>query len=136
MPAGYSGTPLAKKLGIKSEHQVALVNQPDYYFDLFEEFPEDAVIVEQPKKESLDFIHLFCRDQSTLFQYFPDYVSFLKKNGQFWISWPKKSSKVKTDINENIIRDYSVSEGLVDVKVAAIDQIRSGLKIVYRKKDR
>ncbi len=136
MPAGYSGTPMAKKLGIKPGFEYLLFEQPDYYFDLFSELPEDIVELGAVKEQSADFIHLFCKDLESLYQSFEKYKPALKKDGMIWISWPKKCSGIKTDIDENKIRNYILEKGLVDIKVAAVDEIWSGLKVVYRVKDR
>ena len=136
MPDGYSGTPLGKKLGIRSGAFVLIVNAPDYYFDLFPDWPEGVIIEKNPKPESLDFIHLFCPDLETLALEYSTLKSYLKKDAMMWISWPKKSSGIKTDISEYQVRDYALSNGLVDVKKAAIDKTWSGLKLVYRVKDR
>lgn len=135
MPTGYSGTPLAKKLGIKSGFNYLLSGQPEYYFDLFSELPENIVELAKVMEQSADFIHLFCKDLETLHNSFEKYKPALKKNGMIWISWPKKSSGIKTDIDENMIRNYILEKGLVDIKVAAIDEVWSGLKFMYRKKE-
>ena len=136
MSEGYSGTPLGKKLGIKSGAYALISNAPDYYFDLFPDWPEDVVLEKTPKHQSLDFIHLFCPDIESLHLHFATLKTYMKKSAMMWISWPKKSSGVQTDINEHIVREYALSNGLVDVKKAAIDQTWSGLKLVFRLKDR
>lgn len=84
----------------------------------------------------LDFIHLFVKDQKTFSKEFIRSKKQLKKDGMMWISWPKKASKVPTDLDENIIRDFGLKNGLVDVKVCAIDDVWSGLKFMFRIKDR
>ena len=84
----------------------------------------------------LDFIHAFYTERAEFEAEYPLLKAALRKNGMLWISWPKKASKVKTDMNEDIIRDFALAHGLVDVKVAAIDEVWSGLKLVYRLKDR
>ena len=132
--AGYSGTPLAKKLGIKEGQRVILVNIPEHYYDLFEHFPE----VEFAKigDESIDFIHLFCSHIAQLEENFGALKKALSKNGMLWISWPKGSSKIAKDLDGNIVRRYGLTHGLVDVKVCAVDSDWSGLKFMYRLKDR
>src|SRR5688500_455259 len=133
--AGYSGTPLVKKLGIKPGYTLCIVNPPDHYLDLLCPLPEGVPIKEELSHD-MDFIHLFVKDQKTFRQLFIRSKNNLKKDGMLWVSWPKKSSKVPTDLDENIIRDFGLNDGLVDVKVCAVDEIWSGLKFVYRTKDR
>ncbi|MEX0290250.1 MAG: DUF3052 domain-containing protein [Flavobacteriaceae bacterium] len=132
--AGYSGTPLAKKLGIKEGQSVILVNPPEHYFELFESFPQ--VEFAENGKESIDFIHLFCSHLEELEKDFNPLKKALKKNGSLWVSWPKGSSKLPKDLDGNIVRRYGLSNGLVDVKVCAVDADWSGLKFMYRLKDR
>ncbi len=136
MPAGYSGTPLAKKLGIKDRFSVLLYNSPEYYFDLFSDLPKDLIHKKEIEAESSDFIHIFCTTFEELKKVAILYKNALKKNGMLWVSWPKGSSKIPTDLKRDSIREYLIGIGLVDVKVAAIDQDWSGLKFVYRLKDR
>ncbi|MBX2873678.1 MAG: DUF3052 family protein [Saprospiraceae bacterium] len=133
--AGYSGTPLAKKLGIKSGSVLKLVQAPEYYFDLFEEWPSDVAIVEDDSPEK-DIIHFFTREQAELDQLLPELRKEIKSNGMIWISWPKKASKVPTDMTEDVIRAAAFANKLVDVKVCAVDKVWSGLKLMIRKKDR
>lgn len=134
---GYSGTPLAKKLGIKNGFTILLVNEPKHYKSFFTDFPTDTKQVKRPKLETVDFIHLFCTTEKDLKIYLPKLKPALKKDGMLWVSWPKGSSKIETDINREVIRNYILSEiELVDIKVAAIDADWSGLKFVYRKEDR
>ena len=114
-----------------------LVNQPKHYFSLFSDFPENVVLAKNPETESLDFIHLFCNTISSLENQALSLKSFLKKTGMLWVSWPKGTSKIATDIHREAVRDYMLlNVGLVDIKVAAIDKDWSGLKFVYRTKDR
>ncbi len=136
MPTGYSGTPLAKKLGIKESSVILLYNRPDYYYDLFSDFPLGVKEVHEIQQESIDFIHLFCTTFEELQRIANTYKSALKMNGMLWVSWPKGSSKIETDLKRDPIREYLMSIGLVDVKVAAVDNDWSGLKFVYRLKDR
>ena len=133
--AGYSTTPLAKKLGIKEEYTVFLVNEPPHYLLLFEDMPE-VNYVENPSKESVDFIHLFCKTKTAFEKQSLELKPALKMTGIFWVSWPKGSSKIETDLNRDYIREYLLRNGLVDVKVCAVDQDWSGLKFMYRIKDR
>ena len=134
---GYSGTPLARKLGIKEGHSIYLVNLPDHYFDLFTDFPSEVRFLKKPSEQTADFIHLFCKSQECLEPETQRLKSLLKKNGMLWVSWPKGTSKIETDLNREIIRAYILTHvGLVDIKVAAVDADWSGLKFVYRTKDR
>lgn len=126
--AGYSGTPLAKKLGIKEKFNVLLVGEPGYYFDLFSDLPD--IGVSGGGTQLKDFIHFFTRDEQELRTKLPALKSQLKKDGVLWVSWPKKASKVPTDITEDVIRQLALEIGLVDVKVCAVDETWSGLKLV------
>ncbi|MDW3646306.1 MAG: DUF3052 domain-containing protein [Bacteroidia bacterium] len=136
MSAGYSQTPLAKKLGIKPGFSMLLHQAPDHYFELFADLPQDLQILEVGLEEGVDFIHLFCTEMSDLEAKAELHKSYLKKTGLMWVSWPKGKSKIPTDLKREPIRDHLLSIGLVDVKVAAIDEDWSGLKFVYRVKDR
>jgi len=136
MPSGYSGTPLAKKLGIKAGQSYLLCNEPKYYFDLFDDFLSDAIPLKKIENETADFIHIFCATEEELFEFVSLYKSALKKTGMLWISWPKGSSKIATDLKRDPIRVHLLSIGLVDVKIASVDEDWSGLKFVYRLKDR
>ncbi|WP_232517333.1 MULTISPECIES: DUF3052 domain-containing protein [Aquimarina] len=136
MAAGYSGTALSKKLGIKEGYTIALYNQPDYYFDLFSDLPENVINTDVLGKETVDFAHLFCTTFIELSGIVTKYKPAIKKHGMLWVSWPKGSSKIVTDLKRDMIREYLIHIGLVDVKVAAIDDDWSGLKFVYRTKDR
>jgi hypothetical protein len=134
-PSGYSGTPLAKKLGIKEGSTVLLVNIPKHYFQLFEHFP-DVNILEASTQDQADFIHLFCTHLEELEQQFDPLKELLKKDGSFWISWPKGSSRIPKELDGNMVRRFGLTNGLVDVKVCAVDTDWSGLKFMYRIKDR
>lgn len=134
-PSGYSGTPLAKKLGIKPGFRIRLFNQPDYYYDLFSDLPRDIKELTD-KKSKKDFIHYFAKSTAQLNKDIKQLRQEIEENGMIWVSWYKKSAKIETDLNENIIRDIALNNGLVDVKVCAIDEIWSGLKLVIRLKDR
>ena len=126
---GYSGTPLLKKLGIKPEMKLLLINQPDNYYDLIE-----MNLIEQlcKKNETPGLIHLFVQYQKEFIAEMKKLNSFIKKNPNIviWVSWYKKASKMETDITEDVIRNYALQNGLVDVKVCAVSDIWSGLKLV------
>lgn len=132
----YSSTPLAKKLGYKENFKIHIINKPQQYFQWFDELPADLEEIENPKSEELDFVHLFCHSQKELEDHFLRAKKFLKKDASLWVSWPKKSSKIKTDISGDTVRTYGLKNGLVDVKVASVTEIWSGLKFMYRFQDR
>lgn len=131
--AGYSGTPLVKKLGIKEGFKIRIVNAPPG-FEQQLELPEGVTSGESNKP--LDFVLLFTQSQRTLEKEFSRYAATLTPAGMLWISWPKKTSGVQSDLNENIVRDIGLAKGMVDVKVCAVDEVWSGLKFVFRLKDR
>lgn len=127
--SGYSGTPLAKKLGIKPGHKVRLVNVPAHYFDLFADWPENVTVLkDQVTKKNL--VHYFTKNAKDLADDIASLQSEIEANGIIWISWPKKSSKVPTDITEDTVRALALINGLVDIKVCAVDEVWSGLKLV------
>jgi len=133
--AGYSATPLAKKLGMKNGFKIKLVNQPDYYFSLFTDLPSDMQELPDERIKK-DFIHYFAKSALQLEKDIKQLKQEIEQNGMIWISWPKKTAKVTTDLDDNIIRDIALENGLVDVKVCAVDEIWSGLKLVIRLKNR
>jgi hypothetical protein len=133
--SGYSGTPLAKKLGIKPGFVVRLSGQPDYYFDLFADMPED-VRFESKKKGTKNLVHYFIRELSSLQDDIIELRAEIFPSGSLWISWPKKAAKIETNVTEDLIRAIALNNGLVDVKVCAVDETWSGLKLVVPVKDR
>jgi len=133
--AGYSETPLVKKLGLKEGHKAYVFNAPEEYFNWLTPLPQDVEVKTRISGE-LDFIHVFASELAVFKKQFQECKKHLKKDGMLWISWPKKSSKLSTDLDENIIRDFGLNNGLVDVKVCAVDEVWSGLKFVIRLKDR
>ena len=128
--AGYSGTPLLKKLGIKEENKVKLINAPKNYMELV-----DAEINKQlvDKIQQAHFVHLFVTSKAELKKEFTKIIQQAKDGLTIWISWHKKSSGIATDVTEDIIREIVLPTGWVDVKVCAVSDIWSGLKIVKRK---
>ena len=132
---GYSGTPLARKLGIKEGFKIRLVNQQQYYFQLFDDFPEN-VSIKTDKKSKKNLIHYFTKEASELIENINSLKNEIELNGIIWISWPKEASKITTDITEDTVRNLALKNGLVDIKVCAVDQIWSGLKLVIPVKDR
>jgi hypothetical protein len=135
MAAGYSGTPLAKKLGIKAGSVVLLDGAPAEFPALLEPLPDD-VTFSRSLNDRVDVIHLFTTRALELAQKLQHYRDRMRDDATLWVSWPKKSSKVATDITENVIRDVCLPMGLVDVKVCAVDETWSGLKLVIRRDQR
>jgi hypothetical protein len=133
--AGYSARPLVVKLGIKTGQRIAILQPPVGYTATLGELPANVVqlVTLQP---NLDFIHFFTTSRGELAETFPQLKQALAFTGKLWISWPKRAAKVPTDLDENIVRQIGLDNGLVDVKVAAIDFTWSGLQFVYRLKDR
>lgn len=133
--AGYSGTPLAKKLGFKSGQRALLVGAPTNYDRTLGPVPEDVRFLSRAAPD-LDLIQVFCEDRSTLERRLPDLKRNLARDGALWVSWPKRASGIKTDLDGNVVREVGLGAGLVDVKVCAVDEVWSGLKFVYRAEDR
>ena len=133
---GYSGTPLLKKLGIKPGDRLIVVNAPKGYWDWLAPMPENVKGTGKTARGEVDFIQVFVSDQKIFKTEFLKNKKLLAKSGMLWVSWPKKSSKIPTDLSENDIRDFGLANGLVDVKVCAVDEVWSGLKFVFRVKDR
>lgn len=133
--SGYSGTPLVKKLGIKSGFNIAFVNAPaDFVHGL--DLPAETNVCAASARHPLDFVLLFVKSKQELAAKFSLSAAKLKPDGMLWVSWPKKASGVKTDLTDNVVRELGLSAGLVDVKVCAVDEVWSGLKFVFRLKDR
>jgi hypothetical protein len=133
--AGYSGTPLWKKLGIKPGSVVHPVNAPADYGALLGPLPLSATIDETAAKE-IDLVHVFTKSRSELGRFLARYLGRIKQDGAIWVSWPKKASKIPTDITEDTVRELALPMGLVDIKVCAVDDVWSGLKLVIRKENR
>ena len=132
---GYSKRSLVEKLGIKSGYKLHLGNAPHHYLKALSPLPPDAKLVPSPNRPC-DFIQFFSKDKSELGSAIPRLKKYLTANGCLWVSWPKGASKIKTDLNENVVREIGLKNGLVDVKVCAVDDVWSGLKFVFRLKDR
>ena len=133
--AGYSGTPLAKKLGIKEGHRLAFPSAPDGFRDLLGELPEGAS-VRSRASGPLDVAVFFTKRRTELERRLPALRRALDPAGGLWIAWPKRASGVETDVTENIVRELGLANRLVDNKVAAIDDTWSGLRLVIRLEDR
>jgi hypothetical protein len=133
--AGYSGTPLTKKLGLKEGFRIVLFHPPKDFLRELKDLPRDLKIVTQKSKQ-LDFVLLFTKSQAALVNDFTRLARNLVSNGMLWVAWPKRASGVSTDVTENDVRRIGLAAGLVDVKICAINDIWSGLKFVYRLRDR
>ncbi len=133
--AGYSGTPLLKKLGIKADYRVAFLHEPPDYLTLSGDLPDSVQLCSLHDK-NLHFVHAFYTEKSTLEAEFSSLKDAIRKDGMIWINRYKKVAKIPTDITGDIVREIGLAKGLVDVKVAAIDEKWSGLKFVYRTEDR
>jgi hypothetical protein len=133
--AGYSQTPLDKKLGIKPGHAVALLNAPNGFLKYLGPLPEGARVVDDAKTK-LDVVVLFVSDAADLRGSFARVAKRLNPAGGLWVGWPKKASGVPTDLTEDVVRRIGLDVGLVDNKVCAIDDVWSGLRFVIRVQDR
>ena len=137
MSAGYSGTPLPKKLGIKEGHALASLGAPDHFPDLLAELPHGVVVKRNPRtRGGFDVIVAFVRSERELEERFGRAMALLDPYGGLWIAWPKQSSPLATDIKESHVRKHGLSTGLVDNKICAIDADWSGLRFVVRKENR
>ena len=133
--AGYSGTPLVRKLGILPNERIIALNAPDHYRDLLVDLPEGVAITGRvPPKPK--FVHLFETSRAALETRLSSLRKKLDDSGTLWVSWPKKAAKVPTDITEDVIRAVALPLGYVDVKVCAVDETWSGLKLVIRRENR
>ena len=131
--AGYSGTPLWKKLGYKAGVSAYVEGEPNNYIFLLT-LPADVVVTWLPRpKSDMEFVHLFATSASQLKSKLESVRKRIVPGGVIWVSWPKKSSGVTSDITEDTIRDLALPMGLVDVKVCAVDEVWSGLKLVIRR---
>lgn len=144
MTAGYSGSPLYKKLGMKEGFTVKLINAPRNYKELIGEMSERLVFRDKAGgggrdgagMPGLDLIHFFTNSAGELERILPVIKQEIKKNGTIWVSWYKKSCGKPTEVTESMVRDTALATGLVDVKICAVDEDWSGLKLVWRVKDR
>jgi len=127
--AGYLGTPLIKKLGIKPEMKILVIHEPEDYFGLLEVNISDQYVL---KNEVPDLVHLFAKNLAVFKKEMVNVLKFCKKNPTIiiWVSWYKKSSGIHTDLLENLIREFALQNNLVDVKVCAVSEAWSGLKLV------
>ena len=135
MQAGYSKKSLVNKLGIKEGAKVAILNAPENYRATLGPLPKGVVPTGKLPARA-DFVQYFTRERDDLEGIFLSLKCALSQTGMLWISWPKGASKIPTDLNENVVREIGLAHGLVDIKVCAVDETWSGLKFVYRVKDR
>jgi hypothetical protein len=135
MPAGYSGTPLARKLGFKPGLRIAAVGAPPNYQKLLAPLPEGVDIGARVGKTT-DVVHLFTTSKAELAKKLEAWLKLLPVDAAIWVSWPKKTAKVPSDITEDTIRAVALPLGLVDIKVCAVDETWSGLKLVLRTEKR
>lgn len=147
--AGYSGTPLLQKLGIKDGHHVAILDAPELFPEGLTRLPPSVTVRHDlpafarsasfgaaSRGDALDLVILFVMDLATLRKRFREAAKRIKPDGGLWVAWPKKSSGVATDVTEDRVREVALAARLVDNKVCAIDEIWSGLRCVYRRADR
>jgi hypothetical protein len=133
MMAGYSGTPLPKKLGIKDGHRVALIHAPDRFEKALGDLPAGVTLQSGLSGTTpFDVIVVFITRRAELERQLGSLRSLMSPAGGLWVAWPKKSSRVATDMTEDVVRDVALPTGLVDNKVCAIDEIWSGLRLVIR----
>jgi len=135
--AGYSGTPLPKKLGIKEEHRVAILGAPSGFSDVLGTLPTGAHVAKKVGAKSMhDVIVVFVKKRTALVLAIKELRPHMEPAAGLWIAWPKKSSGVETDVTEDTIREVALPTGLVDNKVCAIDETWSGLRLVIRRENR
>jgi len=134
VPAGYSGTPLPRKLGIRAGSTVLVAGAPAG-FDLGD-LPDGVTVHRRRSRSGYDLVLAFCSDRATLIEGFATWKALLGPAGSLWLAWPKRASGVATDLTDGVVREVGLSGGLVDVKVAAVDPVWSALKLVYRLSDR
>lgn len=133
--AGYSGTPLSQKLGIKPGTTVLVINRPENYGELLGQLPNDVRLTDRSGGE-LDFVHFFTTRRSELQKQLKPLRAKLSGTGTIWVSWPKTLAGVFTDVTEDAIREAALPLGLVDTKVCAVDETWSGLKLMIRRENR
>lgn len=135
MTTGYSGTPLSQKLGLKSGYTVLTINAPDDYRSLLGD-PHDIKIIADKPAARPDIIHLFTNSREELFSKLAELRNVIRPDGIIWVSWYKKAAKLATEITEDAVREAALPLGLVDIKVCAVDEKWSGLKLVIRRENR
>lgn len=136
MGAGYSGTPLIRKLGIREGFRMQVLNPPDGYWQLLGDLPAGVHVLKSPRAADLDFVHIFATRVEELERRLRGARGRIADNGMIWVSWPKKASGVESELDGNRVRGSGLDKSLVDVKVCAVDETWSGLKFVIRVQDR
>jgi len=133
--AGYSGTPLTRKLGIKEGSRVALLGAPEGFDEVLAPLPGSVQVLRR-LSQGLDVVVLFVTERRELERRFPAVARSIAPAGGFWVAWPKRASKVPTDLTEDVLREVGLPQGLVDNKVCAVTEVWSGLRFVWRKENR
>ncbi len=133
--SGYSGKALEQKLGIKENFRIRLIHAPENYFEFFTEWPENIEISDDPGMKK-NLIHFFTKEFSEYHYLLPVLKKEIEQNGMIWVSWPKKTSKISSDVSEDLIRNYALETGLVDIKVCSVNEDWSALKLVIPLKHR
>ncbi|MBI4394176.1 MAG: DUF3052 family protein [Euryarchaeota archaeon] len=133
--AGYSKRSLPEKLGVKPGHRIMFVDEPAGFRRALGKLPPDVQVLTRPA-ENLDLVHVFVSRRARLAAALPRLMRVIRPEAPIWVSWPKKASGVETDVTEDVVRDVALPLGLVDVKVCAVDEAWSGLKLVIRKENR
>ncbi|MCW3064508.1 MAG: hypothetical protein JWN32_1680 [Solirubrobacterales bacterium] len=136
MSSGYSGTPLPQKLGIKPDSRLGLLNAPEDFMVTLGELPRGVRVLVGRLQPPVDVIVAFFAERRQLERRLPGLIGALDPAGGLWIAWPKRASKVETDITEDVVREVALAERVVDNKVCAIDDVWSGLRLVIRVRDR
>jgi hypothetical protein len=126
-------TTIAQKLGIKEGTAIFAINTPEHYLEMLAPLPEGVRLVKEPAKGGASFVHLFAASVATLDEQLPRARAALARDGALWVSWYKKAAKIPTDLTETIVRERALATDLVDVKICAVSDIWSGLKLVIRK---
>ncbi len=135
MKTGYSGTPLPRKLGIKPASVLAVINDPGHFLDICEPLP-DGVELRTNARSKADTVVFFTKQRADLERRIGSFARMIFPAAGLWVCWPKRASRVPTDMTEDVVRDVVLPLGLVDVKVAAIDDVWSGLRVVHRRENR
>jgi hypothetical protein len=132
---GQAKKTLIEKLGIKEGFKIAILNPPQNYYDTLGQLPK-GIFVKETLDGSLDFLHFFAKEKVMLELIFPALKKGLSETGMLWVSWPKASSSIDTNLNEDIVREIGLANNLIDVKLCSIDEKWSGLKFVFRLENR
>jgi hypothetical protein len=135
MATGYSGKPLHQKLGIKPSQQICVINSPSDYQTLIDG-PVVGLEISSTPRGRVQFVHIFETEQARLAAKLPALMKAIEPDGMIWVSWPKRASRVATDITEDVVRSVALPLGLVDVKVCSVNEVWSGLKLVIRREHR